>query len=153
MNRFFRKMQRDAERDLSYSNVFYRINTESQAKKVAVLCSSAASLIALFYFVGAWLMLSGAVPAPSNVVAVELLTAVVAAFLAWRLYHAPTVWMTVVTLIWLVVEFVRMAAVTDTEAPGAEMFMTMFVSVGFAQILGLRGARKLRQFQKAAAAP
>ncbi|HEX6741078.1 MAG TPA: hypothetical protein VF079_04705 [Sphingomicrobium sp.] len=155
MNRFFRKRLRDAERDLSYDNVFFRINTESKAKKVVELCAVVPGFIAVIYFIGAWLMLRGVVPAPPGVIAVEVLTGLVASYLTWRLVRAPRVWTAVAALAWLLVEFVRTMASVEPDGPGAEMFVTAFVTLGFAGILGLRGLRKLKHFEtlRAAAEP
>lgn len=148
MNRFFRKSIRTAERDFSYDNVFYRINTESKARKAAELGAAVPGLIAILYFIGALLMVRGVVPAPSGVIFVDLLSGVVAAGLAWYLYRVPSLWTMIAALLWLLVEFVRTMAGVDPQGPGSEMFVTTFVLIGFAGILGLRGIMKLKHFER-----
>lgn len=147
MKRVFQKALQNAERDPYPANVFYRINTEAKAIKVARASAAVPAFIAFIYLLGTVLMALGIVQAPTSIILVQLLSAAVALYLAWQLYNRPQTWTIVAVLLWLLVELVRMFADGDPQDPGTETVLTAYVLMAMIGILGLRGVRKLKQFQ------
>ena len=142
--------QAELKKRFNRVNPFQKLETEAQALEAAKCAAGVAGYMVLSYGLQMAVAAARGADLFGTPAVIALpgfgVMAVLAGFLAWRIWTRQPLWAAIVIAVWFAAELVAKVILT-TQGPSSSAFAVMFVFLTIAAVLGVRGAHALRRMR------